>query len=306
MIAFGTVLAEPEPYRRYAEPGIRRAAEPDSVVHAFAASGPMARGYNLMLDAAARHADLEALVLIHPHAEIADPAFCAKVRKALRDPAVAVVGCAGATGVRGAAWWEGDVHAGDVVHRYTEYGGGEVRAYGWAEAGPVPAAVDAVDGMLLVLAAWAVRNVRFDEGLVLGSGFEVDFCGRVREAGRAVLAADLRVVEHRSLELVGDGEVWAIAHQQLAAKWEGRPPGAPPQEVDWPARARRAEAEAEAMRAVAYSRALVSEARLSELERAFAQATASRSWRLTEPLRRLNKLRGELRGGRRAERRRTR
>ena len=78
MIAFGTSIGEVEPFRDYAEPGIMRAAEPDSEVYRYAASGPISRTYNLMLDAAAAHEDLEALVLVHSHVEIVDPAFCTR------------------------------------------------------------------------------------------------------------------------------------------------------------------------------------------------------------------------------------
>ena len=133
MIAFGAAITRPEPYERYAEPGIRRAAEPGSAILAFAAVGPIARTYNLILDAAAERDDLEALVLVHPHLEIADPDFCATVRRTLRDPAVGVAGCVGAAGVRSIAWWEGVVSAGRMVHRYGEHGGGDLEAYSWAD-----------------------------------------------------------------------------------------------------------------------------------------------------------------------------
>ena len=78
MIAFGCAITSGEAYRRFAEPGVRRAAEPDSEVYAYAAVQPIARTYNLILDAAAQRDDLEALVLVHPHTEIVDPRFCAE------------------------------------------------------------------------------------------------------------------------------------------------------------------------------------------------------------------------------------
>jgi hypothetical protein len=127
VIAFGASIQGAEAYRRYAEPGVRLAAEPDSEVYAFASVEPLARTYNLILDAAAAREDLEALALLHTHTEITDAGFCAKVREALRDPEVAVVGCAGAAGVRGIAWWEGEVTAAELVQRYEEFGGGQFR-----------------------------------------------------------------------------------------------------------------------------------------------------------------------------------
>jgi Glycosyltransferase like family len=293
MIAFGCSIAESEPYRRYAEPGIRLAAEPDSAIYPYSSVGSIFRSYNLLLDAAARHEDLEALALVHPHAEIVDPDFCAKVRTALSDPRVAVVGCAGATGVRSIAWWEGSLVAGPVIHRYHQHGGGELPAYSWTHAEQAPQEVETVDGFLMVLSPWTVRNVRFDESLGLGHGFDLDYCLQVREKGREVVAADLAVVHHRSLDLIGDLDMWVEAHVRLAEKWEDRFPGGDVNGATWRERARRAEAEREAARAVAYGYALGTDARVLELERAMAQATESLSWRITAPLRRVNRLRRE-------------
>ena len=73
-----------------------------------------------------------------------------------------------------------------------------------AHATAPPAEVEVVDGFLLVLSPWAVRNVRFDETLGLGHGFDFDYCRQVRAAGRKVVAADLRAVYYRSLELISD------------------------------------------------------------------------------------------------------
>lgn len=286
MIAFGTSIAEPEPYRRYAEPGIRRVAEADSAIFPFAAVGPIARTYNLILDEAARRQDLEALVLVEAQTEIDDPQFCARVRTALSRPDVGVVGCAGAAGVTSIAWWEGDVSAARVRQRYGEHGGGELPAFSWARCKPPPAEVDAVDGLLMVLSPWVVRNVRFDEGL-RGHGFDLDFCFQVRAAGREVLTADLRVIHHRSLDLIGDIDAWIEAHMRAAEKWH---PGDEDGE-DWRQRARRAEAEREAARAIAYSGGLSWDARVTQLERRLAAATATRSWRVTMPLRHINRLR---------------
>ncbi len=289
MIAFGASIGEPEPYRRYAEPGIRRTAEEDSKLLAFAAVGPPARTYNLLLDAAAALPGLEALVLVHPHTEIADPDFCRKLRRAFADPDVAVVGCAGASGVDSIAWWEGEVSCGPVVHRYEEQGGGELAAFAWANPRPAPREVDAVDGLLLALSPWAVRNVRFDESLRLEFGHDVDYCRSVRLAGRKVVTADLRVVQHRALKLAREIDLWVEAHIQLADRWDD----GSADEAEWKRRARRAEAEREAARAIAYSRGLALDARVAELERALEEAITTPAWRVTAPLRRLNRLRGD-------------
>ena len=291
MIAFGSVIADAEAYRRFAEPGIRRAAEADSQVHAFGAVGTVCRGYNLLLDAAAAHDDLEALVLVDPRAEIADPDFCAKARAALRDPEVAIAGPVGARNVRTIAWWEGDVSCAPVVHRYHEHGGGEVAGYAWARPGAPLGEVDSLDGFLLVLSPWAVRSIRFDESLHTGHGYDLDYCLRVRDAGRKVVTADFRTIHHRTLELLPDNEVWIEGHIKVAEHWDGRWPGRDGGPVDWKRRARRAEAEREAARTMAYSNALRVDAEVLALEREMTEMTDSLSWRVTAPLRRLNRMR---------------
>src|SRR5581483_2444755 len=125
MIVFGCSITQPDTYRRCAEPGIRLLAEPDSEIVANAAAGSLARSYNLIMNQAAEHDDLEALVLVHQDAEIVDPEFCSKLRAALKDPDVGAVGLVGAIDVRSIAWWEGSVTWASFSHRYTEFGGGE-------------------------------------------------------------------------------------------------------------------------------------------------------------------------------------
>src|SRR5262249_17861722 len=144
-----------------------------------------------------------------------------KVRDALRDQEVGAIGCAGANCVHSIAWWEGEVVSASVRQRYQEYHGGEIDSVSWATRKPPPAEVEALDGQLLVLSPWAVRNLRFDETLLLGHGFDLDFSLSVRQAGRKLLVSDLRVLHHRSLELINDLEVWIEAHIRLAEKWNG-------------------------------------------------------------------------------------
>lgn len=283
MIAFGSIITKPEAYLQYARPGIELAAESDSEVFAFSSVGPIARGCNLLMDTAGNSDDLEALVLLHPHAEITDPDFCAKVRQALADPEVGLVGAAGATGVQSLAWWEGQISRGGVTHRYDDYRGGRIAAYKWASTGPAPAEVEVIDGFLMVLAPWVVHNLRFDESLVLGHGFDVDICRQVRQAGRKVMTCDIQATHHHALELFSDKQSWVEAHIRLAEKWDS--PDYGDDQDAWRARARRAEAEREVARARAYSRELAADAHVLGLERELEEALDSTSWRLTAPLR---------------------
>jgi hypothetical protein len=298
MIAFGVSITEPDAYRAYAEPGIRRAAEPDSEVYAFAVAGSIFRSYNLLLDTAARRDDLEALVLVHQDAEIVDEDFCQKVREALSERDVGLVGCVGAIGVRSIAWWEGSVTWGSFIHRYGEHGGGDLPAFSW-DADELPpyartGEVDTIDGFVMALSPWVVQNLRFDESLGQLHGYDFDFCLQVREAGKKVVTADFRAIHNHTLELVSNQDTWVEAHMRVTEKWEGRMQGVGDGGADWKLRARRAEAESEAGRAAAVSKQLQLDARELELQRALDETTNSISWKITAPLRWINASRRRL------------
>lgn len=291
MIAFGCSITDPSVYGRCAEPGITLAREHDSEVFARAAAGSLFRSYNLLLDLVAPREDLEALVLVHQDAEIVDAGFCKKLRQAIKDPDVGVVGCVGAIGVRSIAWWEGSVTWASFAHRYQELGGGELAAFCFDGSDRPPYAhtgeVDTVDGFVLVLSPWVVRNIRFDESLGQLHGYDFDFCLQVRSAGKKVITADFQVVHHHSLDLVSDSDTWVQAHMRVAEKWDGRMPGVGSAPGDWTERARRAEAEAAVTHAHLRSVEMKSEARLKQLEQQFEEVTGSTSWRLTKPFREL-------------------
>ena len=115
------------------------------------------------------------------------------------------------------------------IHRYEEHGGGDLPAFSWAWADAPPYArigeVDTLDGFLLVLSPWAVRNIRFDESLGRLHGYDLDFCLQVREAGRKVMTADFRAIHHHSLELFSDPRSWIEAHIKGRREVGGRMPG---------------------------------------------------------------------------------
>jgi len=291
MIAFGSPITAPEVYERCAKPGIDRVAEPHSRVFAFRAMSSIFRSYNVILEQAAPLEDLEALVLLHQDTEIVDPDFCAKVREILRDPDVAVAGCIGAIGVRSIAWWEGSVTWASFVHRYSEHGGGDLPGFSWDVENRLPYArlgeVDVVDGFLMVLSPWVVRNLRFDESLGEFHGYDLDFCLQVREAGRKVVTADFRAIHHRPLEMIPDPEPWVAAHIAVAEKWDGRMPRIGTEPGSWRDRAMRAEAERDLAWAIAHGKELELQARTRATERALAQTRGSVSWRITAPFRRI-------------------
>jgi hypothetical protein len=242
--------------------------------------GTLFKNYNLILDLAAEHEDLEALVLLHQDAEIVDDDFCATIRAALTDPEVAIVGCAGAIGVRSIAWWDGAVTWASFTHRYTEIGGGQFDSMSWSEA-DTPSfchtgEVDSLDGFIMAFSPWAVRNLRFDETLGRLHGYDFDICCQAREARKKVVTADFKMIHHHALELVNDPDAWVESYIRLAQKWEGRLPHLQPPEGDPLQRALRSEAESAQARASAITHQL----RYMAMERHYLELTGGRSWRL--------------------------
>jgi Glycosyltransferase like family len=288
MIAFGCAITDPDLYRRYAEPGILRAAEPDSEVLPRASAGTLFRSYNVLLEEVAGREDLEALVLVHQDAEIVDSDLCVKLRRSFTDPDVAAVGCAGAIGVRSIAWWEGSITWGGFTHRYEEWGGGDIDAISWNPSETPPYAhtgeVDTIDGFVMALSPWAVRELRFDESLGQIHGYDFDFCCQARAAGKKVVTADFRAIHHHSLELIRNTRGWIEAHRRVAEKWDGRLTDNPGS--DWRQRALQAEAEAAAAR----MQVIVQDHVRDAIERELATVLGSRSWRLTAPGRSLGRL----------------
>src|SRR5437588_386629 len=211
---------------------------------------------------------------------------------------VGVVGCVGAIGVRNIAWWEGSVTWGSFIHRYQELGGGDLPAFAWDNAKLPPTsrlgAVDTVDGFVMGLSPWVVRNIRFDESLGRLHGYDFDFCLQVREAGKRVVTADFKAIHHHSLDLVSNPDGWLEAHMRIAEQWDGRMPNVGAAGGDWKLRARRSEADAAVNQALAVSNSLKGDARVLELRRELDEMKTSVSWRLTHPLRRLNYWRKRL------------
>jgi hypothetical protein len=287
VIVYACAVSDADAFASYAEPGLRAVTDghSDAEMIALASVGSIFRNYNLLRERVADREDLEALVLTHQDAEIVDPDCSAKIRAALADPDVAIVGCAGAVGVRSIAWWEGAVTWASFTHRYEEMGGGEIPGVSWREPSTPGYAstgeVDAVDGFVIALSPWAVRELRFDESLGTRHGYDIDLCLQARAAGKKVVTADFKVIHHHSLELVADPERWVESHIALAEKWNGMLGEVSEEDADWRTRARQAEAEASVSRLMRGAAELQRDAAREQLDR--VQRTAS--WKVTGPLR---------------------
>lgn len=209
MIAFAACIADRDKFTRYALPGLRRAMEPGSAFAELETTTSIHEAYNEALEHFAAVDELEALVLLHEDVELFDPAFGTLVRDAFADPEVAIVGAVGARGVRSLAWWEGEM-AGcvDETRGRIDHGFADIN-------------VDSVDGLMLVLSPWAVRNLRFDTETFSGfHAYDVDICFSARAAGKRVVVAHLPLMHHTKGGY-GDKSAWDAADAAFRAKWLG-------------------------------------------------------------------------------------
>lgn len=222
MIAFGCATTSEEEYLAYAAPSVQRIAEPDSLTMRRHGYDSIHQPYNEMLAEAAGHEELEAVVLLHQDLTIEDESFVAKIRAILAaSEDVAVIGVAGARGVRGLAWWEGESYGAAHSPRLVP-GGSHIRySHGAFE-------VESVDGLLLVLSAWAARELRFDRELAGPlDGYDMDLCLQARARGGRVVVADLAVSHHVAYEGFFDRGRWVEAAVALQRKWELDPMPSP-------------------------------------------------------------------------------
>lgn len=210
MIVFGCCIASEEKFHRFAVPGLKRCAEPDSPVVETSHDFSIFEAYNEILDHYVSDGQLEALVLLHEDTEIRDPKFCDKVRGSLSDRSLAVLGVIGARSVAGLRWWEGDGH------------GRVEETRGLIDFGRQEADVDAVDGLLLVLSPWAVRNLRFDAQSFGGfHAYDIDFCFSARSHGKRVRTLDVDVFHHTKGGY-GDQEGFERSNAIFQKKWKFR------------------------------------------------------------------------------------
>lgn len=207
MIAFGTAITDRATYETIALPGIERAAEPTSLI-LTRSDLSIWQAYDEIMDEAAGHSDLEALVLLHQDLELTDDSLPGRVREVLGDRRVGLVGALGARNVEPHLWLAsrdlyGTVAAPGIERRFST-GAHEV---------------EGVDGALLVLAPWVVRGLRFGKPPA-GSfhGYDVDISFRIRAHGGRVVCDDIPYFHHRSAK-----EDYAAQRQagiELARRWD--------------------------------------------------------------------------------------
>jgi hypothetical protein len=214
MIAFGCATTSETEYRAYAAPSIERVAEKDSLLMRRHGYDSIHEPYNEMLDQAAQRDDLEAIALLHQDLTIDDDDFVARIRGIMAASSeIAIIGNVGARDAPGLAWWEGDSRGSIDSPLLVPGGSHQVYSHGVHE-------VDSVDGMLLVLSAWAARELRFDSELAGPlDGYDMDICLQARARARRVVAGELRVSHYNTYEGFFHRSRWIAAAVALQRKW---------------------------------------------------------------------------------------
>lgn len=208
MITYGICVGSKEKYLRVASRSMARCLETDNLVVEVFDSTSIFEAYNYILDSCKDREDLEALVLIHEDVELRDDTLPGTVRKLFADESIAIAGVIGGSNIPGLAWWEGERkgRTTDAPHGELDFGRGQHD-------------VDTVDGLLLILSPWAVRNLRFDETNYTGfHGFDADICFQARAAGKRVVTVDIDLF-HDTKGGYGDFESWKIADATFKHKW---------------------------------------------------------------------------------------
>lgn len=206
MLVFGVVIGAEQRYEDVAAPGIRRAWRAGDRLVCLRHQRSMAAAYNRVLAEAAHLPNLEGCVLLHEDTEIRGRDFRPTVLSVLAADDVAVAGAIGARHVKSIAWWEGECR------------GAIQESRGRIDFGDGSHDVDAVDGHLLVLSPWAVRELRFDESFPGFHAYDVDICFQARAAGRRVVVHDFGAIHHAKGGY-GDRRDWLHADRLWRRKW---------------------------------------------------------------------------------------
>lgn len=205
-VIYGVCVGSDETFGRFTAPSLERLGATGRTIKERDPASIFA-AYNRILNAAAGIDDLGALVLLHDDIEIRDDEIERKVLDAVANDDVAVVGVVGSRGSQTMKTWSGQ-RLGRIESTYgvEDFGGGSHD-------------VELVDGLLMVLSPWAVRNLRFDEVTYTGfHGYDADICQQATAAGRVVRVAEIDIYHHCKTS-IGDSVAFHRAGSAYRRKW---------------------------------------------------------------------------------------
>lgn len=188
---------------------MERILEPDSLILTRNGHDSIQQPYNEMLEEAAAREDLEMLILMHQDLELLDDSLLERVRPLLADSGVGLVGIFGGRRPPALLFGEEDRRRGRSVTPMVDT---------HHSAGPHE--VEVVDGVLLAIAPWVVRSVRFNESLAGDfHGYDIDFSLRVRSMGGRIICTDAPYFHHMERPW-NDSDQVRRAGYTLAKMWD--------------------------------------------------------------------------------------
>lgn len=205
-VAYGCVTNSLERVQRYVLPRVG-----DRPLTLLWNQTSMTTAYNRILDSH-RWDPPDVLILVHDDLELTDPVAEEKFAEALRIHDVELVGVAGGYGVEahGLAWW----NARTVGHQLTDSR--------MLDFGPRTGFVTSLEGSVMALGPWGVRNIRFDETFTGFHGYDdIGMCVNVTHR-KSVWVADVDTHHHTSLGFDSPASevAWLEADRKFRRKWK--------------------------------------------------------------------------------------
>ncbi len=162
--------------------------------------------YNMILDAVVDW-NLDALILLHDDLELTDPDGEEKLINALADPQVALAGVAGGGG-GSLYWWD---HS-PIGHQLTDVTN--------IDFGTREGEVTLVEGSIMALSPWLIRNLRFDSIFTGFHGYD-EIGMQIRSHGKKSVVVDVDTHHHNPTGYSSpeSAEMCRLANQLYKEKW---------------------------------------------------------------------------------------
>ncbi|MCQ1957271.1 glycosyltransferase family protein [Arthrobacter sp. zg-Y826] len=208
MFVYGICIGTEKKYDSFAHPGLQKYAAGSPVILRRGQTS-IFTAYNSILDEVeGMGEDVEGLVLLHEDVELTE-SIEETLSLELADESVAVVGAIGGKGVRSVRWSRSE----------ETYGYAPDTFYGLNDHGRGAHDVDMVDGLLLALSPWAIKNLRFDASTFSGfHAYDADISMQARSRGKRVRVAELGLMHHTKGGF-GDVKTHRDADDVFRKKW---------------------------------------------------------------------------------------
>lgn len=209
MIVYGVCVGDDHRYRTIAGSSLADVVEPEDRVVLRRGQTSIFGAYDSILDEVAGLDDVEAVVLLHEDVRVGRE-LPRQVRQAVTQPDVAVAGAVGSRFPPSLEWWRSQERYGHVRESRADLD--------WSRG---MHDVHTVDGLLLVLSPWALRELRFSAPGYDGfHGYADELCFRALAEGKRVVVDDFDV-EHLTRGGFGDRTDFLRSDLVWRRRWRG-------------------------------------------------------------------------------------